>query len=489
MLQPWLFVGFTGHRKISDPALAAAAIRDALQKIREHSRRPLAAVSSAASGGDTLFAEAVIEQNLPWTALLPFAREEFRQDFTAEEWKLTERLLSFAIQETVEPPGAERKDAFLACGVRTVENCDVLIALWDGAEASGKGGTGDVVEYARDQQKPLVWIQANTGIIVEERTDTLRRLEVAAPDQPQPDESVEGGLAELKATMDYHDNQATVHSPKARSLLTRAITLQITATGMGLAEHFLHELSAVLAVAIQVIGVLIIAKIGILIYAQIVQRRQGSAQDRWMRDRMIAELCRSSVATWFLPFGENVHQPLPVPEYGGWQRSLRLWRLRAPPRPRGLTADKADYLANRIRDQRDYFTKKCAAAARSLAKGQRAAAICTGIAIICGVYGLTEFLLRLPGEHSLASQVVQFFDLLLPLVSAAILHHLIAQDYTRRVARHQRMMAYLRWAEQRVEIAVSPAELGRVAGEIETMLLLEVFEWHSTAQIAKEIRA
>ncbi len=92
-------------------------------------------------------------------------------------------------------------------------------------------------------------------------------------------------------------------------------------------------------------------------------------------------------------------------------------------------------------------------------------------------------------DEDLFSNVVKFLGLLLPLASAAILHHVVAQDYARRVARHRRMTGYLGWAEQRVKIVVSAEELRQVVGEIETMLLLEVFEWHSTAHIAKEIRA
>ncbi len=368
MLQPWLFVGFTGHRKIADPGLAATAIRGALQKIRDRSGRPLSVVSSAASGGDTLFAEAAIEQNLPWTALLPFPREDFRRDFSPDEWKLAERLLTFAVQEAVEPPGAERKDAYLACGVRTVENCDVLVAWWDGEDPSGKGGTGEVVAYARDQHKPVVWIHAVTGAVVEERFDGLPPDPPTDALQPTPEDSPAGGLNVLRATQKHYDAEATAHSPKARSLLTRAIILQMVVTGIGFGVHFLSELKSeifgnatiqllgrALPVAMVVIGAVIVVKLVLLIRAEIIQNRHGRWHDRWMRDRVIAELCRSSVATWFLPAAGQVHQPLPVPDYGAWQRSLRLWRLLAPPQSRGLTADKADYLENRVRHQRSYF--------------------------------------------------------------------------------------------------------------------------------------
>src|SRR5688500_7612456 len=43
MLRPWLFVGFTGHRKLDDPALITRAVRDALQRLAARTHAPLAA--------------------------------------------------------------------------------------------------------------------------------------------------------------------------------------------------------------------------------------------------------------------------------------------------------------------------------------------------------------------------------------------------------------------------------------------------------------
>jgi hypothetical protein len=39
--------------------------------------------------------------------------------------------------------------AFLAAGIRIAEECEVLLAVWDGEGARGSGGTGDIVARAR----------------------------------------------------------------------------------------------------------------------------------------------------------------------------------------------------------------------------------------------------------------------------------------------------------------------------------------------------
>jgi hypothetical protein len=51
------------------------------------------------------------------------------------------------------------EEAFLAAGKSVVDNCQVLIAVWDGKPARGLGGTADIVRYARDTGKAvsIVW--------------------------------------------------------------------------------------------------------------------------------------------------------------------------------------------------------------------------------------------------------------------------------------------------------------------------------------------
>jgi hypothetical protein len=39
-----------------------------------------------------------------------------------------------------------------------IEQSDLLIAIWDGEEARGRGGTASVVQDARERQLPVVWM-------------------------------------------------------------------------------------------------------------------------------------------------------------------------------------------------------------------------------------------------------------------------------------------------------------------------------------------
>jgi hypothetical protein len=182
-----LSVGFTGHRQVADPAGARAAIDQALQRLQAAAGSPLAAVSSVASGSDTLFVEAVRAQDLPWSLLLPFPLAEFRKDFGRADWERVQRLPPKAVRTHVEPPQPTREDAYLACGLRTVDESDAMIAFWNGRAAAGRGGTAEIVEYVRKQQKPLLWIHADTGEITTERLEKLSAASGASgrrPSQP-----------------------------------------------------------------------------------------------------------------------------------------------------------------------------------------------------------------------------------------------------------------------------------------------------------------
>lgn len=58
-------------------------------------------------------------------------------------------------------PYSKPEEAFLACGKAVADWTDILIAIWDGRPAKGRGGTGDVVAYARSVQTPMAWAHPN----------------------------------------------------------------------------------------------------------------------------------------------------------------------------------------------------------------------------------------------------------------------------------------------------------------------------------------
>ena len=95
---------------------------------------------------------------MPWIAALPFSATEFRSDFSKSQWSHASGLLSRAADIEVCGSSDDRPAAYLRCGLRTVDESDVVMAVWDGEPPRGTGGTAEVVAYARTQNKPVILI-------------------------------------------------------------------------------------------------------------------------------------------------------------------------------------------------------------------------------------------------------------------------------------------------------------------------------------------
>lgn len=56
---------------------------------------------------------------------------------------------------------AVRERAYEAAGRYVVDHCDMLLAVWDGRPARGRGGTAEIIAYARRRERPLAVIAAD----------------------------------------------------------------------------------------------------------------------------------------------------------------------------------------------------------------------------------------------------------------------------------------------------------------------------------------
>lgn len=150
-----MMVGVTGHQDL--PASALKYARAELDGFLGRCSQPLTGIASLAVGADQLFAEAVVRHGGQLHVVVPSAGYE--QTFGDGDRARYEMLLDAASKvETLEYPEPS-EDAFLAAGKRVVDLCDLLVAVWDGQAAQGRGGTADVVEYARNSDKhvEIVW--------------------------------------------------------------------------------------------------------------------------------------------------------------------------------------------------------------------------------------------------------------------------------------------------------------------------------------------
>jgi len=170
-------IGVTGHRFLADMDRVVAGVDKALHRVEQaFPGRKLTVISPLAEGADRLVAERVLARPLArLIAVLPLPQSDYMQDFrTAESRTAFLRLLNQAERVLELPPRQTREEAYEAVGHYVLNHCQLLIAIWDGREAQGQGGTAEIVAEARRRGLPLAWIHAGNRKPGTEEPTTLR---------------------------------------------------------------------------------------------------------------------------------------------------------------------------------------------------------------------------------------------------------------------------------------------------------------------------
>ncbi|WP_265570779.1 hypothetical protein [Sphingomicrobium nitratireducens] len=129
-----------------------------------------------ATGADQIAAMAARVNGYRVRAMLPFAIAEYEKDF-ADPAELAEfRSQLEATDERFALPGTREMgdEAYVRVGKAVIAAADILVAIWDGGEGNGPGGTAHVVDLALRAGAPVL------QLIVDHEGDTVtgRRLMV-----------------------------------------------------------------------------------------------------------------------------------------------------------------------------------------------------------------------------------------------------------------------------------------------------------------------
>lgn len=161
--EPGVVVGVTGHRILTDIERLEVGVKDALKRIEEaFPGEPLSVLSALAEGADRLVTEEVLERpNARLVAVLPLPAVDYETDFGSTESRRRFQELLGKAAEVIELPATEsREAAYDAAGLHLLDHCDVLLAIWDGQDPQGEGGTGGNVGVARRRGLPMAWVHA-----------------------------------------------------------------------------------------------------------------------------------------------------------------------------------------------------------------------------------------------------------------------------------------------------------------------------------------
>src|ERR1700760_2968390 len=166
-----LVVGITGHRDLrqQDIRTLERLFAEILTRLQDDyqgtgDRVPIVLLSALAEGADRLAARVALSAGAKLAVALPMTSAEYKRDFETDESQneyeqllsqsLSTHVMGFAPGNTLDNIRTDpicRAKQYRAVGVFIVEQCDVLVALWDGNDKDrAMGGTAEVVAFKRD---------------------------------------------------------------------------------------------------------------------------------------------------------------------------------------------------------------------------------------------------------------------------------------------------------------------------------------------------
>lgn len=479
-------VGFSGHRQLADPAATARAVAAALQELRQATQGEWIALSSVAEGADTIFVTQARALGLSWHAILPLPAAEFARDFAADAWAGARALLDTAEHVRVIMENGSREDAYLDAGMETVNGSDVLLAIWDGQPARGKGGTAQVINYARALERPLLLVDATTHEIRRENFEKLRRTDAALlrlnrlPGGPVDDRANPfRAPAAIAGFQQKCDRAATRGAPHFRRLIVTTVLLHVAATLVAAAALAFgwHQLLLPWFKFLCLIGALAVA---------LVLRRHQHSHDSWVRCRLAAEFCRSSLATWGLPRAAPLFEGLDLPGVRGLTRALHVLHSRAAAGQTPQVEEfKQVYLERRIDDQLAYYRRQEGRALPLFRRLKTGFWLATWLAVACTLAYAATHTAGGEAPEAVTTIVFYFLPIALPVVAASLISLISINDLQRRVARYREMQVMLAENRQQVLFAQTWNSVEQVVLRTERALLQEVLEWHSLTSFAE----
>jgi hypothetical protein len=543
-------IGVTGHRKLDDPAAVEALVKKAVdaeveklfpeearQRIERVRRAGTTAISfrvlsPLAEGADRVVARAVLaEPDARLDAVLPLTLDDYLEDFATEESRtefteLLDRcrkpvyLRTRRIRDDRHSPEAQaelRRDAYAEVGRYVVDHCDVLIAIWDGQPSRGRGGTAEIVQYAKEQRRPIlrvwegsfeVWNRDQNNGLDASALDAIDRFnrQPITPDQrasyvtnldrehfekPKNAGGIPAGVRELVKTglLPYYA-QASIVAKQSQKRFYRA-------------GKYIYVLSAA-AVGFAAIGVLFpalalagfgveLVLLTILLLTLWEAHRQHSHRD-WIENRFLTERIRCGI---FMAICGVEPRPIEVLPYMGHSQTVNDWTIRVfqeiwdrLPRLRRCSETECVMLNEYIReawieDQVDFHKGKTVKEGRARQRLERIGAVVLPITIAAAALhillsvgwpmaGMEEPLYWL--HHGL-HQGLAFIALLFPAIAASLAGMEAHREYLRLEKRSANMGPQLQRLNWQLKSASDPERFESLLQQVDEIMLRETQDW------------
>ena len=150
-----MIAGITGHRDLKNIDWIKATMQIFISDIKI-----TYGYTCLATGADELFAELLKQNNIRYTAVIPCANYETTFEHSVlQNFLFLKHNASKLIELKYTQPSEK---AFNEAGKLVVDNSEILFAVWDGEEAEGLGGTGDIVKYAKSKNRKIIHLNPIT---------------------------------------------------------------------------------------------------------------------------------------------------------------------------------------------------------------------------------------------------------------------------------------------------------------------------------------
>lgn len=479
-----LAIGFTSLRTLHDETESRSILLRFLRDRVGHTKGVVYGVSSIAEGGDLLFAEICIELGIPLRLLLPMAADELGSTFEVSSWIRAKRALENAMSVEVVGRQDSIDESYYECGIEMVQQCGLVLALWDGDPHRSGECCPQVANFAERIGRPTIWIHSDTGS-VEHRNQAAENKLLHDPElnflNDLPDCGIAGsGQSPTEIAVQWFqkvDANASRLAPQVRRLASIPILYTAVAALLsGAASKSSAGVAWVVASA--ALGV---TAAGLPLILRLDQR-----QAVWARTRTAAEVCRSVLALWDAPLQCEVMGTEIGPELAGTLTSLRFLKMQALAHRRVTVEEfKERYRKDRILDQIGYYSRHADQAANEARFYRRVTYVSVGAAVLLAACWLAGAM-KVPGLHAISRWHWFGFTLSALFQGATIVAALeIVNDSSRRQRRYREIYEWLNdWNRQLDGLRTWPSLL-KVVVQVEKVLMVELLEWRSLARNTK----
>jgi len=536
-------IGVTGHRSLADEAAIRVLVKKVLETeidglfdpesrlLIERGRRENAppvlysVLTPLAEGADRLVANVVREfPQSRLDAVLPLVEEDYLEDFATEESRREFRELLGLCRRPVRlrktriqadarnesHAGELRRAAYESAGHYVVSHCDVLIAIWDGREARGRGGTANIVKYAEEQRRPFIRIwKDETEIVSVNRGDGLNAsalADVAAFNNADVSPADRRGYVdnlEKDYFRPFEDGSQPV-SEESKDLVRTCLFpyyVQASRQAKKYQSRFLNAGIAVYIFSALAVGcvaaALLFPALSVIAYAAefillliilwtVFRAHHSRANERWMENRFLTERIRSGI--YVAIAGVDV-PPVEVLPFMGHSHTVDDWTVRVfdeiwhrmPRFPD--CGDNCAVLARYIRER--WIEGQIRYHIGKQKRSRRWGSILSwsGRVLFLMTMAAAGFKLWMksspglvPDEHWM-NPALAMVAILAPATAASMVGLRAQREYLRNEKRSKNILPQLQYLNNRLAASTEPAMFESVILQVDEVMLRETQEW------------